>query len=128
MIVDFRGWKTVRKWSAISLYHMLTGENDVVEDMLLYKVYEKYRHHWISVLLENLFVVICSYDHVLNRRRLKFGTSCTYVIDDLEWFVEFRYWLSHSYLRWHCTHARGWKHPLALFSQNFQFFFKDFNV
>ena len=87
----------VKKWSPRSLYHMVTGENDIVEDILLYKVYDEHHHHWIPVLLENLFLVSLSYDHVLNWRRMKFGTSCAYVIDDLEWFVKFRYWLTY---RW----------------------------
>ena len=93
--IDLRGWEVVRKWSPTSLYNKFMGNINYVDDMVLYKLYQGY--HWIPVLIENMLFEVFPYSYVLQRRRVKFGESCVFVINDLEQFTRLRYYYTY---RW----------------------------
>ena len=87
--VDLRGWIKVRKWTVSSFYHQLTGQLDTADDMQMYVVYEA--HHWFMTFLDNAFLQSFPYHFSLNRKRVRFGDYCAYVMSDLQGFVKARY-------------------------------------
>ena len=87
--VDIRGYRKVRKWSMHAFYHQLLGEYDHAEDYFLYQIIENRAD--FPVFIRNQLYDKIQYSLLQKRRKVRFGNSCAYVVDDLMGLLKSRY-------------------------------------